>query len=96
MIDVENLFKQINDGMALAKMKVDGCPVGVYYGRSESGNLRFAFLTENPPVIIESTAHLKVSPWAEGTNVYWSCFELLTESAKQVFYVFAIISLGLL
>ena len=87
MIDVENLFKQINDGMALAKMKVDGCPVGVYYGRSESGNLRLAFLTENPPVIIESTAHLKVSQWAEGTNVYWSCFELLTESAKQVFYV---------
>ena len=87
MIDVESLFKQVHIGMDQAKMKVENCPVSVYYGCSKLGNLQLSFLTENPPIVIESTAHLKVSQWAEGTNVYWSCFELLNDSAKQVFFV---------
>lgn len=87
MTDIERMFSQIPVGMALAKLKVEDCPMGVYYGRSESGNLRFAFLTENPPIVIESTAHLKVTQWAEGANIYWTCFELLADHAKQVFFV---------
>lgn len=87
MTDIERMFSQIPVGMALAKLKVEDCPIGVYYGRSESGNLRFAFLTENPPIVIESTAHLKVTQWAEGANIYWTCFELLEDYAKPVFYV---------
>lgn len=87
MTDIERMFSQIPVGMALAKLKVEDCPIGVYYGRSESGNHRFAFLTENPPIVIESTAHLKVTQWAEATNTYWTCFELLEDYAKQVFYV---------
>lgn len=87
MTDIERLFCQIPIGMALAKLKVEGCPLGVYYGRSESGNLRFAFLTENPPNVIDSAGSIKVSQWAEGNNVYWTCFELLAEHAKQVFFV---------
>ncbi len=87
MTDIERMFSQIPVGMALAKLKVENCPLGVYYGRSEAGKLRFAFLTENPPIVIESTAHLRVSQWAEGTNIYWTCFELLEDYAKQVFYV---------
>lgn len=87
MTDIERMFSQIPVGMALAKLKVEDCPIGVYYGRSEFGNLRFAFLTENPPIVIESTAHLKVTQWAEGANIYWTCFELLEDYAKPVFYV---------
>ena len=87
MTDIERMFSQIPVGMALAKLKVEDCPIGVYYGRSESGNLHFAFLTENPPIVIESTAHLKVTQWAEGANIYWTCFELLEDYAKPVFYV---------
>ena len=87
MTDIERLFNQIPVGMALAKLKVEGCPLGVYYGRSESGNLRFAFMTENPPMVIDSTGNIKVTQWAEGTNVYWTCFELLVDHAKQVFFV---------
>lgn len=87
MTDIERMFSQIPVGMALAKLKVEDCPIGVYYGRCESGNLRFAFLTENPPIVIESTAHLKVTQWAEGANIYWTCFELLEDYAKPVFYV---------
>lgn len=81
------MFSQIPVGMALAKLKVEDCPIGVYYGRSESGNLRFAFLTENPPIVIESTGSINVAQWEEGTNIYWTCFELLADHAKQVFYV---------
>lgn len=87
MSDIERLFQQISPGMALAKMKLDNCPVGIYYGLSEEGNYRLAFLTENPPIIIDPTAHLKVSQWAECENVYWTAFELLTPSAKQVYFV---------
>lgn len=87
MSDIERMFQQISSGMALAKMKLNNCPVGIYYGLSEESNYRLAFLTENPPIIIDSTAHLKVSQWAEGENVYWTAFELLTQSAKQVYFV---------
>ena len=38
MSDIERLFQQISPGMALAKMKLDNCPVGIYYGLSEEGN----------------------------------------------------------
>ena len=87
MTDIEKMFGQIPVGMALAKLKVENCPLGVYYGRSESGNLRFAFLTENPPIVIESTGNIKVSQWAESEYIYWTCFELLAEHAKRVFFV---------
>ena len=87
MTEIEKLFNQIPAGSGHVKMKVDRCPVGVYYGKSELGHLRLAFLTENPPLIIDSTATLKVLQWAEGANVYWTCFDLLNESAKQVFFV---------
>lgn len=87
MTDIERMFCQIPVGMALAKLKVDDCPVSVYYGRSESGNLRFAFMTEKPPIVIDSTGNIRVSQWAEGPNIYWTCFELLADHAKQVFFV---------
>ncbi len=87
MSDIEKLFGEISDGIALSKMRVENCPIGVYYGISEDSHLRLAFLTENPPILIDSTAHLKVSQWAEGFNVYWTSFDLLTQSAKNVFIV---------
>lgn len=87
MTDIEKLFQQMTPGLALTKMKIDNCPINVYYGLSEEGNYRLAFLTENPPIIIDSTAHLKVTQWAECENVYWTVFELLIPSAKQVYFV---------
>lgn len=87
MSNIENQFNQVPVGMALARMKVENSPISAFYGRSESGNFRLAFLTENPPILIDSTAHLKVVQWSEGPSVYWTSFELLAESAKQVFFV---------
>ncbi len=87
MNNVKDLFEQLKPNVALTKMKIDNCPINVYYGYSETGKLRLAFLTENAPIVIESTANLQVKQWAESMNVYWTCFDLLSEQAKLVYYV---------
>ncbi len=85
MSDIGDFFTESKISSALIRLKVAGCPIGVYCGYSADGNMRIAFSTNMPPVYIESTLCLRVSQWEEAAAMYWTCFELLVSNAKPVF-----------
>jgi len=60
----------------------------VYYGMNSSGNLRISFLSSIAPPKMESTKFLKVQQGKEEERVYWTSFDLLLTTARQVFFSF--------
>lgn len=60
----------------------------VYYGLSKDGHYRIAFLSAAVAPKIESTKILRVTQGQESINAYWTCFDLLQNNAKKVFFTF--------
>lgn len=60
----------------------------VFYGLSSDGNLRLSFVSKSKAPKLESTKFLRVSQGEESSNVYWTCFDLLQDDAKSVYYTF--------
>lgn len=60
----------------------------VYYGMNNDGNLRLSFLSSVAPPKMESTKLLRVLQGKETDEVYWTSFDLLQGTAKQVFFSF--------
>lgn len=87
-INISSIFNELRSakmGMQ-KKISIDNCVLRMYCAISSAGNCRLSILTENPIISIESTKSLKVIQGIEGTNSYWTCFELLDNTASNVFY----------
>lgn len=69
------------------KIAIDSI-VKVFYGISSKGYERLSFLTTIEPPKIDSTKMIQVVQGQEGENVYWTCFDLLDEEYKKLFYIF--------
>ena len=81
-------FESISNEMGTQKMIEVDSVVKVYYGMNNEGNLRLSFVSAVSPPKIDSTKLLKVIQGKETDKVYWTNFDLLESTAKQVFYSF--------
>lgn len=69
------------------KIAIDSV-VKVFYGISSKGYERLSFLTTIEPPKIDSTKMIQVVQGQEGENVYWTCFDLLDQEYRKLFYIF--------
>jgi len=89
MINFETIFTELEMDIAGNQKKLNvSSALKVFYGINANGNFRLAFLSTISPPKLESTKTLKVSQGQESEKVFWSCFDLINSSAKQVFYSF--------
>lgn len=86
MIDVQKIFEELNRADGFIKIKIEESPVGIYCGVKENGLPCLAFMSQHPPLTIESTQYLQVTQWSENNSVYWSRFDLGLGNARTVFY----------
>lgn len=86
MIDVQKIFEELNRADGFIKIKIEESPVGIYCGVKENGLPCLAFMSQHPPLTIESTQYLQVTQWSENNSVYWSRFDLGLGNARMVFY----------
>lgn len=89
MIDFTNMYSDLEkDLLGNQKKLTVSCVLGVYYGINSDGNFRLSFMSSVIPPKMESTKMLKVSQFQESDDVFWTCFDLMQSTAKQVFYTF--------
>jgi hypothetical protein len=81
-------FETISSEMGSQKLIEVDSSLKVYYGISNEGNPRLSFLSTVAPPKMDSTKLLKVVQGKETECVYWTNFDLLESTAKQVFYSF--------
>jgi hypothetical protein len=84
----KEMFEAISYEMGSQKLIDVESALKVYYGISNEGNPRLSFLSTVPPPKMDSTKLLKVVQGKESERVYWTNFDLLESTAKQVFYSF--------
>ena len=84
----KELFETISNEMGAQKMIEVKSVIKVYYGRSNEGYFRLSFLSSVAPPKMDSTKLLKVIQGKESEGVYWTSFDLLESTARQVFYSF--------
>ncbi len=88
MIDFQQCFENfLSIGNQQKKIAVDSA-VGVYFGLSNDGFLRLSFLSKAEAPRLESTKALRVTQGEEAVGVFWTCFDLVNNEAKSVFYTF--------
>lgn len=84
----KEMFEAISNEMGSQKLIDVDAALKVYYGISNEGNPRLSFLSTVSPPKMDSTKLLKVVQGKESERVYWTNFDLLESTAKQVFYSF--------
>lgn len=84
----KEVFETISNEMGSQKLIDVDSALKVYYGISNDGNPRLAFLSTVAPPKIEPTKLLRVIQGKESEQVYWTNFDLIESTAKQVFYSF--------
>jgi len=89
MIDFMNMYSDLEKDLVENQKKlIVSSVLSVYYGINGDGNFRLSFMSSVIPPKMESTKLLKVSQFQESDAVYWTCFDLMQSTAKQVFYTF--------
>ncbi|MCH5165507.1 MAG: PD-(D/E)XK motif protein [Clostridiales bacterium] len=88
MINFQELFNALSQPNANHKRIPVESALGVFYGLSNDGYLRLSFLSKLTAPKLESTKLLRVTQGEESKGVYWTCFDLLQNDAKSVFYTF--------
>ena len=86
MIDIQKIFEELNQCDNFKKIKLENSPINVFLGCREKMLPSIAFMSSNPPILIESTQCIKVSQWEEKEKVYWSSFDLQASDARVIFY----------
>jgi len=81
-------FEAITNEIGSQKLIDISSVLKIYYGMSSDGNPRLSFLSSTAPPKMESTKLLRVVQGKESENVYWTNFDLLESTARQVFYSF--------
>ena len=84
----KEMFESISNEVGLQKLIDVDAVLKVYYGINNEGNARLSFLSTVVPPKIDSTKYLQVVQGKEGERIYWTNFDLLESTAKQVFYSF--------
>lgn len=84
----KDVFENISNELGAQKMIEVNSILKVYYGMSNEGNLRLSFMSSVAPPKMDSTKLLKVIQGKETDKIYWTNFDLLDSTAKQVFYSF--------
>ena len=89
MIDFCKLFAEAEKSLTGTQKKLDVQSVlGIYYGLNGDGNLRLSFMSQCEPYVLSSTKLLHVTQGQESDGVFWTCFDLMQPTAKNVFYTF--------
>ena len=84
-----NLFKQIEDNLVNEQRRIHSdSPLKVYYGITIGKLFRISFVSTIRPFELVSTKEIKITQGKESDNVYWTCFDLLNDDAKDVFFIF--------
>jgi hypothetical protein len=84
----KEVFENISNELGAQKIIEVSSVIKVYYGLNNAGNLRLSFMSSVAPPKMDSTKLLKVVQGKETDSVYWTNFDLLESTAKQVFYSF--------
>lgn len=84
----KEVFESISNEMGSQKLIEADSVLKVYYGISNDGNPRLSFMSSVTPPKMDSTKFLKVVQGKESEKVYWTNFDLLESTARQVFYSF--------
>ena len=86
MIDIQQIFGELTQQESFKRIRDVDSPISVFCGIREVNLPSIAFMTDNPPVLIESTQCIKVSQWEERDKTYWSRFDLQNSNARTIFY----------
>ena len=83
------LFEQLESDFIneQRRIPVNSC-LNVYYGITKKKNFRLSFISSKKSFGLESTKEIKVTQGKESENVYWTCFDLVNDDAKDVFFIF--------
>jgi hypothetical protein len=84
----KEIFETITSELGSQKLIEVTSILKIYYGVSKEGHPRLSFMSSVAPPKMESTKLLKVIQGKEKEKVYWTSFDLLETTAKQVFYSF--------
>ena len=88
MIDFKHLFDGGESGLNQQKKIAVDSALGVYFGYSNDGYLRLSFLSKINAPHLESTKDLRIAQGKESAGVFWTCFDLLNQNTREVFYAF--------
>ena len=82
-------FKQLEQDIVNEQRKIPlDSPLSVFYGVTSEKQFRLSFISSLVPFELESTKEIKLTQGKESEGVYWTCFDLLNEDAKEVFFIF--------
>jgi hypothetical protein len=84
----KEVFESISNEMGSQKLIDVKSVLKVYYGINNEGHPRLSFMSSVAPPKMESTKLLRVVQGKETDCIYWTNFDLLESTAKQVFYSF--------
>jgi len=88
-IDFEDIYTSLSEQLTGNQRKLPvTSSLGIYFGYSRDGFLRLSFLSSCPAPRLDSTKSLRVSQGEESKNVFWTCFDLLQNESKKVFFTF--------
>lgn len=89
MNDFAEKFRQLETDLIneQRRISVNSC-LKVFFGITTDKYYRISFISSTRPLEIESTKQIKVTQGKESDEVYWTCFDLISEDAKEVFFVF--------
>lgn len=89
MINFGDYFKslEIEQRSEQRRLPINSC-LNVYYGLTLERHYRISFVSTIPPIEFQSTKEIKITQGKEADNIYWTCFDLLKNEAKDVFFIF--------
>lgn len=89
MINFSEKFQQLEQEIAheQRRVPVESCLI-VFYGITSENHYRISFISSVRPIEFESTKEIKVIQGKESQNVFWTCFDLLHNEIKDVFFLF--------
>ncbi|MBQ0067648.1 MAG: PD-(D/E)XK motif protein [Phascolarctobacterium sp.] len=89
MIKVEELFGESIKSKSHSLKKMDSSPViGIYYGITEDGHYRIAFMSKKKALKMQGTQLLDVLQLQESEDVFWTYITLLERDASKIFFAF--------
>ncbi len=87
MINCKQLFENITiDSLSSQKKIQVNSVINVYYGKTIDNKLRLSFLSNVVPPVISSTRMITIYQISEGTDLFWTCFDLVDIKASSIFY----------
>ena len=86
---IVDLFREIENDLINEQRRIRiESPLKVFYGITINKLYRISFISNIKPFALESTKEIKITQGKEKNEVFWTCFDLLNNEAKDVFFVF--------